>query len=49
MVVYSCKKCGELNYPTIHTFWNITDFGAKYERYETIYNVTMATVWTKPL
>jgi hypothetical protein len=34
--VYSCKKCGELNYLTPHAFWNITDFGAKCERCETI-------------
>jgi hypothetical protein len=24
MVVYTCKKCGELNYLTPHAFWNIT-------------------------
>jgi hypothetical protein len=28
MVVYTCKKCGELNYLTPHAFWNITDFCA---------------------
>jgi hypothetical protein len=28
-VVYTCKKCGELNYLTPHPFWNITDFGAR--------------------
>jgi hypothetical protein len=28
MVVYTCKKCGELNYLTSHAFWNINDFGA---------------------
>jgi hypothetical protein len=26
MVVYSCKKCGELNYLTPHAFWNIDNF-----------------------
>ena len=31
MVVYTCKKCGELNYLTPHAFWNITDSGAKCE------------------
>ena len=31
MAVYTCKKCGELNYLTPHAFWNITDFGAKCE------------------
>jgi phage FluMu protein Com len=36
MVVYSCKKCGELNFLTPHAFWNITDFGAKCEKCETI-------------
>jgi hypothetical protein len=35
MVVYTCKKCGELNYLTPHAFWNITDFGAKCEKCET--------------
>jgi len=32
MVVYTCKKCGELNYLTPHAFWNISDFGAKCEK-----------------
>jgi hypothetical protein len=41
MVVYSCKKCGELNYLTPHAFWNITDFGAKCERCETINTVSL--------
>jgi D-lyxose ketol-isomerase len=41
MVVYSCKKCGELNYLTPHAFWNITDFGAKHERRETIDTITL--------
>ena len=36
MVVYSCKKCGEPNFLTPHAFWNITDFGAKCEKCETI-------------
>jgi hypothetical protein len=36
MVAYSCKKYGELNYLTPHAFWNITNFGAKCERCETI-------------
>jgi hypothetical protein len=34
MVVYSCKKCGELNYPTPHASWNIAGFGAKCEKCE---------------
>jgi hypothetical protein len=41
MVVYSCKKCGELNYLTPHAFWNITDFGAKCEKCETKNTVTI--------
>jgi phage FluMu protein Com len=41
MVVYTCKKCGELNYLTAHAFWNITDFGAKCEKCETINTVTL--------
>jgi hypothetical protein len=36
MVVYSCKKCGKPNFLTPHAFWNITDFGAKSEKCETI-------------
>ena len=41
VVVYSCKKCGELNYLTPHAFWNISDFGAKCERCETINTITL--------
>jgi phage FluMu protein Com len=41
MVVYTCKKCGELNYLTPHAFWNITDFRAKCERCETINTITL--------
>ena len=41
MVVYSCKNCGELNYLTPHGFWNITDFGAKCEKCETINMITL--------
>ena len=41
MVVYSCKKCGELNYLTPHAFWNIVDFGAKCEKCETINTITL--------
>jgi hypothetical protein len=41
MVVYSCKGCGELNYLTLHAFWNITDFGAKYEKWDTIDTITL--------
>jgi hypothetical protein len=41
MVVYSCKKCFELNYLTPHAFWNITNFGPKCERCETINTITL--------
>jgi hypothetical protein len=41
MVVYTCKKYGELNYFTPHAFWNITDFDAKCEKWETINTVTL--------
>jgi hypothetical protein len=41
MVVYSCKKCGELNYLTPHSFWNIADFGVKCEKCETRNTVTL--------
>jgi phage FluMu protein Com len=41
MVVYSCKKCGELNSLTPHAFWNITDSGAKCEKCETINTITL--------
>jgi hypothetical protein len=41
MVVYSCKKCGEPNFLTPHAFWNITDFGAKCEKCETVNTITM--------
>jgi hypothetical protein len=33
---YTCKKCGEPNFLTPHAFWNITDFGGKCEKCETI-------------
>jgi hypothetical protein len=39
--VYSCKKCGELNFLTPHAFWDITDFGAKCEKFETINTITV--------
>jgi hypothetical protein len=41
MVLITCKKCGELNYLTLHAFWNITDSGAKCEKCETINTTTM--------
>jgi hypothetical protein len=39
-VVYTCKKYGDLNYLTSHTFWNITDF-AKCEKCETLNILTL--------
>jgi hypothetical protein len=41
MVVYTCKKCGELNYLTPHAFWNITDFGYKCKDCGTINIITI--------
>jgi hypothetical protein len=41
MVIYSCKKCGELNYLTPHSFWNIPDLGAKCEKCNTINTITL--------
>jgi hypothetical protein len=41
MVVITCKKFDELNYLTSHAFWNITDFGVKYEKYEMIITITL--------
>jgi hypothetical protein len=41
VVVYSCKKCGELNYLTPHVFWNTTDFGAECYRCETINTIIL--------
>jgi hypothetical protein len=38
---YTCKKCGEPNYLTPHAFWNITDFGAKCEKCDTINTITL--------
>ena len=35
------KKCSELNFLTPHAFWNITDFGAKCEKCETINTITL--------
>jgi hypothetical protein len=41
MVVYTCKKCGELNYLTNHAFWNIADFGAKCEKGEALNTIAL--------
>jgi len=41
MVVYSCKNCGELNYLTPHALWNISDYGAKCDKCETINTITL--------
>jgi hypothetical protein len=38
---YSNATIGELNYLTPHAFWNITDFGAKCEKCETINTITL--------
>jgi hypothetical protein len=41
MVLYSSKKSGEPNFLTPHAFWNISDFGVKYEKCETINTITL--------
>jgi hypothetical protein len=41
MAVYTCKKCGELNYLTSKAFGNITDFGYKCRRGGTINRITL--------
>jgi hypothetical protein len=41
MVIIICKKCSEPNSLTPHAYWNITDFGAKCERCETINMITL--------
>ena len=41
MVIITCKECGELIYLTPHAFWNITDFGAKCPRCNTINTITL--------
>jgi hypothetical protein len=40
MVLYSSMKSGEPNFLTPHAFWNISDFGAKCEKCETINTIT---------
>jgi hypothetical protein len=41
VVLITCKKCGELNYLTSKAFCNISDFGAKCEKCETINTITL--------
>jgi hypothetical protein len=41
MVLYSSKKSGEPNFLTPHAFWNISDFGVKCEKCETINTITL--------
>jgi phage FluMu protein Com len=41
MVVYTCKKCGELNYLNPHAFGNVDDLGIKCEKCETINTITL--------
>jgi phage FluMu protein Com len=41
MVEITCKECKESIYLTPHAFWNITDFGAKCPRCETINTITL--------
>jgi hypothetical protein len=41
MVVYTYKKCGELNYLTPHALGNLTDFGYKCRNCDTINMITL--------
>ena len=41
MAFIYCKKCGEYRYLTPHAFWNITNFGIKCEKCETIDTITL--------
>jgi hypothetical protein len=42
MIVITCNnKSSELHYLTPHAFWNITDFGAKCEKCETLNTITL--------
>jgi hypothetical protein len=41
MAFINCKKCGEPYFLTPHAFWNITDFGAKCEKCETINTIML--------
>jgi hypothetical protein len=41
IVVYSCKKCGELNYLTPIAFWNVDDLNLKCKDCGTINTVTI--------
>jgi hypothetical protein len=41
MAFIYCKKCGEYRYLTPHAFWNITDFGAKCPKCNTINTITL--------
>jgi hypothetical protein len=43
-IVYSSKKCGEPNFLTPHAFWNISNFGTKCEKCETINTITLVNV-----
>jgi hypothetical protein len=41
MVVYACKKCGELNYLTPHAFWNVNDLRVRCKNCNTINTITL--------
>jgi hypothetical protein len=42
MIVITCNnKSSELHYLTPHAFWNISDFGAKCDKCETINTITL--------
>jgi hypothetical protein len=41
MVIYSCKKCGDINYLNSEAFGNLTDFGYKCRNCNTINRITL--------
>jgi phage FluMu protein Com len=41
VVVYTCKKCDELNYLSPTAFWNITDFIYKCPKCNAINTITL--------
>jgi phage FluMu protein Com len=41
VVLYTCKKCDELNYLSPTAFWNIFSFGVKCPKCETINTITL--------
>ena len=42
MVLITCKKCGDISYPTSEGLGNLTDFGFKYRNCDTINRISLA-------